>query len=88
MAMIGQDSSHTVPNKAKLSITAADPMSFAIPARGWRSVPERSTTASTALLRISTTKISNIGLTSMARSTPELPRYKPVGMTRTDSMTS
>src|SRR3984893_16761454 len=42
----------TVPNKAKLSITAADPMSLAMPARGWRSVPDRSTTASTALLSI------------------------------------
>src|ERR1700680_4197375 len=26
--------SHTVPNKAKLSMTAADPMSLAMPARG------------------------------------------------------
>src|SRR6266404_8103524 len=78
----------TVPNKAKLSITAADPMSLAMPARGWRSVPDRSTTASTALLRISTTKISNIGLTSRARSTPELPKYRPAGMTSSASSTS
>ena len=47
-------SSQTVPNKMKLSMTAADPISFAIPANGWRSVPDRSTTASTALFRMRT----------------------------------
>src|SRR5580693_6423280 len=81
-------SSQTVPNKAKLSITAAEPMSLAIPAKGWRSVPDRSTTASTALFNISTTRINSIGLTSKARSTPVRPRYSPAGITTTDSSTS
>src|SRR6202167_214968 len=67
--------SHTVPSKTKLSITAADPMSLAMPARWWRSVPDRSTTASTALFRISTTRMSNMGLTNKARSTPALTRH-------------
>src|SRR5882724_10143559 len=66
----------------KLSMTAADPMSFAMPASGWRSVPDRSTTASTALFNISTTKISSIGDTSNARSTPERPRKTPRGIQR------
>src|SRR6202163_4126788 len=31
--------SHTVPNNTELSITAANPMSVAMPASGWRSAP-------------------------------------------------
>ena len=43
----------------------------------------RSTVASMALLRSSTTSTSSIGATSSARSTPVCPSQRPSGMTTT-----
>lgn len=68
--------------------TAAEPRSFARPARGWNSFPYRSTTVSTAELSNSTAITSNTDPTKIIFSIGPSPSQSPTGPSTAKAHTS